>query len=62
MKKFAGITLKLISDIKKYQFIEIRIRGGMSVICKSCDNNDNSEFLKLYNLRKPASHIKYLDT
>ena len=30
-----GVSLKLISDIEKYQFIESVIRGVISMICKS---------------------------
>ena len=35
MRRFMGVSLKLISDIEKYQFIESVIRGVISMICKS---------------------------
>ena len=34
MLKMAGIKLELISDIDKHLFIEKRLRGGISYICK----------------------------
>ena len=33
MLRFTSVTLKLISGIQKYYFIESMIRGGISIIC-----------------------------
>ena len=35
MVRFIDFNLKPISNFEKYQFIEIEIRGGISMICKS---------------------------
>ena len=41
MQRFLDIDLKLISDVKKYQFLESTIRGGISMICKSYAESNN---------------------
>ena len=33
MLKFTDVSLKLISDIEKYQFIESMIKNGVSMSC-----------------------------
>ena len=53
MKRFTFVGLKLISDIKKYQFIQIMKRGGIFMISKGCAEANN-KFLKLSN---PNKHI-----
>ena len=41
MLRFLDIDLKLISDVKKHQFLESTIRGGISMICKSYAEGNN---------------------
>ena len=54
--RFTGVSLKLISDIEKYQFIEIMIRGVISMICKSY-GKANIKCLKSYDPIKSLIHI-----
>ena len=54
MLGLTGASLKLISGIEKYQFIEIMIRGDISRIYKGYSKNYNN-FLKSYNLSKPST-------
>ena len=61
MLTFKNINLKLISNTEKYQFIEITIRGGISMICKSYAEA-NYNFLKSYVTNKPTSYILFLNT
>ena len=61
MVRFTDANLKLISDIKKYQFVESAIRGGISMICRQYAEA-KIKFLKFYNANKPTSYIIYLDT
>ena len=60
MLKFTDVTVKLISDIQKYQFIENTIKGGISMICKGYAEANN-KFLKSYNANKPIPYIICLD-
>ena len=60
MKKFAGIRLKLVSVIEKYQFIESMVMGGISMISKAYAGT-KSKLLNLYDPDKPLSYIIYLD-
>ena len=41
MLRFLDIDLKLISDVKKHQFLESTIRGGISMIRKSYAEGNN---------------------
>ena len=34
LPRFKAVDLKLISDNAKYQFVESKIRGGISMVCK----------------------------
>ena len=61
MLTFKNINLKLISNTEKYQFIEITIRGGISMICKSYAEA-NYNFLKSYVTNKPTSYVLFLNT
>ena len=58
--RLININLKLISDIEKCQFIEITIKGGISMLCKGYAEANN-KLLKLHNTNKPTSYIIYLD-
>ena len=60
MKKFAGVRLKLVSVIEKYQFIESMVMGGISMISKAYAGT-KSKLLNLYDPDKPLSYIIYLD-
>ena len=59
-KRFTDVNLKLISNIKKYQFFESPIRGSISMIFKGYAKANN-KFLKSYDANKPTSYIIYLD-
>ena len=48
MLRFTDVSLKLISDIEKYQLFESAIRGGISIICKRYAEANN-KFLKSYD-------------
>ena len=54
MLRFTDVTLKLISDVEKYQFIESTIRGGISMIYKGYAKAYN-KLLKSYDANKPTS-------
>ena len=60
MLRFTDVTLKLISDIEKYKFIESTIRGGISIIYKGYAKAYNN-LLKSYDANKPTSHRIYLE-
>ena len=45
MLRFADVNLKLISNVEKYQFVEIMISGDISMICKGYAEANNI-FLK----------------
>ena len=54
--KVNDVNLKLISYTGKYQFTEIAIKGGVSMICKGyAEANEKS--LKPCNTNKPTSYI-----
>ena len=55
MLRVLDVDLKLISDLKKYQFLESTIRGGISMICKSYAEANN-KFLESYDAIKPTSY------
>ena len=61
MLRFTDVTLKLISDVEKYQFIESTIRGGISMIYKGYAEAYN-KLLKSYDANKPTSYRIYLET
>ena len=48
MLRFTDVSLKLISDIEKYQLFESAIKGGISIICKRYAEANN-KFLKSYD-------------
>ena len=58
MLRFTDVTLKLISDIEKYKFIESTIRGGISMIYKGYAQAYN-KLLKSYDANKPTSYRIY---
>ena len=47
MLKMTGIKLELVSDIDKHLFIEKRLRGGISYICKRFIEANNKYIKKL---------------
>ena len=58
--KVYGSSFNVVSDIKKYQFVESLIRVGVSMICKGYAEA-NIKFMKSYDSNKPTSYIVYLD-
>ena len=60
MLRFTDVNLNLISDTEKYQFVEIMIRGDISMIYEG-DVEAKYEFLKSYEVSRPTSYIIYLD-
>ena len=60
MLRFTDVNLNLISDTEKYQFVEIMIRGDISMIYEG-DAEAKYEFLKSYEVSRPTSYIIYLD-
>lgn len=60
MLRFTDGDLNFISDIKKYQFVERVIRGGIYMIYKGYAKANN-KFLKSYDPNKPILYILYLD-
>ena len=53
MLKFTDVNSKLISDIKKYRFVENMIRVGISMICKSYAEANNN-FSKSFDAKNLA--------
>ena len=60
MLRFSDVSLKVVSDIEKYQIVETMIRGDFSMICKGYVETNN-EFLKFYDPNKHISYVIYLD-
>ena len=60
MLKMTGIKLELVSDIDKHLFIEKRLRGGISYICKRFIEANN-KYIKNYHPTKKSKFIMYLD-
>ena len=61
MLRFTNISLKLILDIEKYQYIESTIRGGIYNFLGQGYAEPINKLLKPYNANKPGSFILYLD-
>ena len=59
MLEKTGVKLEKILDIDMYLFIEKRLRGGISYICKR-HNEANNKYMKNYDPTKPK-YISYLD-
>ena len=60
MLKKTGVKVKLMPYIDQLYFIERRIRGGVSYICKKYAKANN-KYISDYDPTKPSSYIKYLD-
>ena len=60
MLRFTDVNLKLMSDIEKYQFIENKIRGDTSMICKGYAEASN-KFFKSYDANKLTLYSIYLE-
>ena len=61
MLRLYDFNLKLISVIKKYQFMESTLKGCISVTFKEYAEASN-KFSKSYYAKKSASYIMYLDS
>ena len=59
MLEKTGVKLEKILDIDMYLFIEKRLRGGISYICKR-HNEANNKYKKNHDPTKPK-YISYLD-
>ena len=53
MLKMTGVKFENISNIVMYLFIEIRLRGGISYICKR-HSKVNNKYMKHYDPTKPS--------
>ena len=60
MLKMTNIKLQLMTDIDMFQFIEKRIRCGVSYIANRY-GNANNKYMKEYNEKTPSKYIMYLD-
>src|SRR5271165_1699195 len=58
--KMTKIELELISDIDQYLFVEMGLRGGMSVITHR-KGEANNKYMQKYDEGKPSKYIAYLD-
>ena len=61
MLRFTNVNSKIISDTKKYQFVESMTRGGISMICNGYAEANN-KLLKSYHSNKRTLYIIYSDT
>ena len=55
-----GVKLEKISDIDKYLFIAIRLKGGVSYIAKRYAKANN-KYINDYDPKKQSTFIPYLD-
>ena len=60
MLKMTNIKLELMIDVDMYQFIEKRMRGGVSYIANRY-GKANNKYMKEYNEKAPSKYIMYLD-
>ena len=60
MLKMTGIKLELMTDVDMFQFIEKRLRGGISYISNR-HGVANNKYMSGYNPEKPSKYIIYLD-
>ena len=58
--KMTGIELELISDSDMYLFIEIGLRGGLSVITQR-KGVANNKFMNSYDKKSKSKYISYFD-
>ena len=61
MLKMTDIQLELMTDVDMFQFIEKRLRGGISYIAQR-HGKANNKYMSGYDSTEPSKHIKYLDT
>ena len=58
--RFTDVNLRLISDIKKYQFVEWMMKDSTYIVCTGYAEVNN-KFLQSYDANKPTAYIIYLD-
>src|SRR6266536_194432 len=58
--KMTGIELDLLSDVDMHQFIELGLRGGVSIITRR-KGAANNKYMKDYNSEKPSKYLVDLD-
>ena len=59
--KMTGVKLELLTDIDMYQFVEMGLRGGVSMISKRYAEANNPYMGEQYNPSEPNSYIWYID-
>ena len=58
--KMTKVKLELMTDVNMYQFIEKRMRGGVSYIANRY-GKANNKYMKEYNENEPSKYLMYLD-
>lgn len=58
--KYTGIRLEQLTDVEKYQFWELGMRGGISMICKR-QANANNKYMTTFDPSQESSFIMPFD-
>ena len=58
--KKTGVELDLLTESEMYNFIEMGMRGGISMVCKR-ESKANNKYLKDFNPNEPTKFLMYLD-
>ena len=61
MLKMTNIKLELMTNADMFQFIEKRMRGGVSYIANLYGKSNNN-YMEEYDEESPSKYIMYLDT